>query len=752
MYGDHPQLSAYQTRFPGQYPEFSKLVQAQPLPTVVTNSPTAPPVAPATPVNSGTEHLSAIAITATNLGATDVEAEPPKPKPAQLTVGSTTSPLGGATGMIGDYKMIKRIGSGGFGEVWRAEAPGGVECAIKIIFRPIDHDEAQRELQSLELIKALRHPYLLATQRYQQMEDRLVIIMELADGSLRDRLKECRKNSPPGIPLPELIGYFREAAEALDYLHKQRVLHRDIKPDNILTLARHAKLADFGLARLTQASVATVSGSGTPAYMAPEVWRGKVSEHSDQYALAATWGELRLDRRLFTSRDMMEIMLDHIERTPELKPLSEAEQQVILRGLAKNAHNRFPSCMAFVEALEDALAPELGASGARRRGPATVPEGSLVSRPPTGPVTLPGTEAGGLVPVTNVHPATAPDGSVQQGAYGTSSTQPITLKPVMGRRSFLKLAALVALGSLIVSGGVVTMAKLRNKPDNGGGSGDQPAEVRDDVAPPTNCVPGAGAKVVTIQGVDLWDRINYILPDGTPIPFVLIPKKLPGDPPTFYMMVNKVSNELFEKVPGAAAPNSQWRKGGLANRVDVTDKDPRFPRLPVLRVTVDEANNFAKSLGGRLPSAFEWDKAAGLFDYKAEKKRGIRPTSRGPYLDANPEPTGPDAIAVNRVVQGPKEVGTATNDISRYGCHDMAGNGREFTRTLQLEDGREVPIPDPPDACLVLLRGKSYALPKPLVFSDLESDFQKESQPYKGDGSASPVTGFRVVIELNVIR
>src|SRR5439155_6659439 len=120
----------------------------------------------------------------------------------------------------------------------------------KIIFRPIDHDEAKRELESLEALKDLRHAFLLQVHAFWQFEDRLTIVMELADGSIRGLLKDCKQLGQNGIPLPQLLGYFHDAAEALDYLHRCRVLHRDVKPDNIMIFNTHAKVGDSALARV----------------------------------------------------------------------------------------------------------------------------------------------------------------------------------------------------------------------------------------------------------------------------------------------------------------------------------------------------------------------------------------------------------------------------------------------------------------------------------------------------------------------
>lgn len=318
-YGDRLPLTEYERLYPRQFPELQRLIQEHPVPEVRhAPSPPAPRM---------------------NAAATDAMT-----RREELRVG-------------GAYKPIALIGRGAFGEIWRAEAPGGVEVAIKVIYGAVAPAEAKRERQALELIKRLRHVYLLPLHAFWQTEDQLLIAMELADGSLRQRLNEV-KAGRLGLPVEEVLCYFAEAAEALDYLHSHHVLHRDIKPENLLLLGGHVKLADFGLARVLEESQRLVKASscGTPAYSAPEIfWRGKVGAHSDQYSLAATYVELRLGRPLFPSRTVYHLMHDHLQRAPDLAPLFEPEQQVLLRALAKEPEQRYGTCREFVRALAAAV-------------------------------------------------------------------------------------------------------------------------------------------------------------------------------------------------------------------------------------------------------------------------------------------------------------------------------------------------------------------------------------------------------------
>jgi serine/threonine protein kinase len=258
------------------------------------------------------------------------------------------------------YRLIKCLVMGFGGEVWRAEGPGGILVAIKIVKATLPGEAVPQEVSWLELIKGLCHPFLLTIQSSWVHEGRLFLVMELADGSLRDWLMQNKRASKSGIPLRDLLRYLCEAAAALDYLHAMDLVHRGVKPDSILLVGDHAKVAGLSHVQRMPLDRAAKTTSGTPAYMAPEVWTGAATANSDQYALACAYAELRLERLAFAGPDLMTLMRAHLQDAPDLAPLPPAEQAVLVRALAKNPDQRFASCQEFTWALTAAALPGAG--------------------------------------------------------------------------------------------------------------------------------------------------------------------------------------------------------------------------------------------------------------------------------------------------------------------------------------------------------------------------------------------------------
>lgn len=267
---------------------------------------------------------------------------------------------------IPGYRLIEPLGSGGFGEAWKCEAPGGIFKAIKFVFgnlNALDADgaRAEQELKALNRVKEVRHPFVLQMDRIEIVNGELVIVMELADKSLHDSLEESRSAGLVGVPRDTLLRYCRDAAEALDHMNEKHGLqHLDIKPRNLFLVSDRVKVADFGLVKhLERSGASGVMAGVTPLYAPPETFTGEISPHSDQYSLAIVYQELLTGHRPYNGKNARQLAQQHMHEAPDLRALPEGERPVVARALEKDPDKRFPNCLAFIRALYAARSPSL---------------------------------------------------------------------------------------------------------------------------------------------------------------------------------------------------------------------------------------------------------------------------------------------------------------------------------------------------------------------------------------------------------
>jgi hypothetical protein len=260
---------------------------------------------------------------------------------------------------IPGYRVQERIGAGGYGEVWRVEAPGGLTKAIKFVYGYLNDERASNELKALNRIREVRHPFLLSLERIEVVDGQLLIVTELADESLKDRFEACRTDGMTGIPRDELLQLLADAADALDFMRERHSLqHLDIKPENLLIMGGHIKVADFGLVKDVYATGASLMGGMTPVYASPEVFDGRPSRQSDQYGLAIVYQEMLTSALPFSGRTAAQLAKQHTSTPPRLTSLPDADQAIIAKALEKSPDDRFEGCRQLIESLRQGRPPQ----------------------------------------------------------------------------------------------------------------------------------------------------------------------------------------------------------------------------------------------------------------------------------------------------------------------------------------------------------------------------------------------------------
>jgi serine/threonine-protein kinase len=267
--------------------------------------------------------------------------------------------------MFAGYRIVRQLGAGGMGEVYLAQHPRlSRQDAIKILPAELtaDRDFAERFRREADLTASLWHPHIVGVHDRGEFNGRLWISMDFVDGTDAAHLLA----DSGAMPAVEVVAIVDAIADALDFAHQRGLLHRDVKPANILmtagTLKRRILLADFGIGREiahTSGLTATNMTVGTVNYAAPEQLMGEaIDGRADQYALGATAYHLLTGNPVFDHTNPAVVISRHLNAAPpplsDQRPDLAALDDVVTRALAKDPVDRFACCTDFAEALRAA--------------------------------------------------------------------------------------------------------------------------------------------------------------------------------------------------------------------------------------------------------------------------------------------------------------------------------------------------------------------------------------------------------------
>jgi serine/threonine protein kinase len=264
---------------------------------------------------------------------------------------------------LGQYQLLEQIGRGGTATVYKAYQPSlDRYVAVKVLpaYLALEPGFAARFEREARAVAKLDHPHILPVYDFGREGDLTYIVMKYVEaGALKERLGEP-------LDLKTALEIIAQVGEALDYAHQEGVVHRDVKPSNVLMdRGSWALLTDFGLAKVAEASVGltkTGVGVGTPAYMSPEQGQGiAVDGRSDVYSLGVMLYEMLTGRVPYEAETPMAVAIKHITAplpSPrEVNPdIPEPVEQVVLKALAKDPADRYQSVGQMLEALRQAVA------------------------------------------------------------------------------------------------------------------------------------------------------------------------------------------------------------------------------------------------------------------------------------------------------------------------------------------------------------------------------------------------------------
>lgn len=273
----------------------------------------------------------------------------------------------GGQRQLGNYRLQRHLASGGFADVYLGEHIYlGTQAAIKVLRSQMSSNEHEEFLAEARRAAALRHPHIISVLDFGIQNNVPYLVMDYAsNGTLRRRYPRSTR-----VPLPDIVRYVEQVASALQYAHQRKIVHRDVKPENMMIGASgDILLGDFGIAVAVHRpeTMTLQQVLGTYSYIAPEQASGRARPESDQYSLAAVVYEWICGSPPFTSDNPVMLIQQHMQNPPpsltaRMPGLARAIEEAVFKALAKDPGQRFPTVEAFSQAFRDAVYTSLRAS------------------------------------------------------------------------------------------------------------------------------------------------------------------------------------------------------------------------------------------------------------------------------------------------------------------------------------------------------------------------------------------------------
>jgi len=584
---------------------------------------------------------------------------------------------------LGRYHILEQLGEGGMATVYKAyDTRLETDVAVKVIrTENILPSTLERSLKRFEreakALARLTHPNIVKVTDYGEYEGKPYLVMPyLPGGTLKQKLEKP-------IPWQEAARLLLPIARALDFAHRQNMIHRDVKPSNILITADgEPMLTDFGIAKIldleeTQDLTGTGMGIGTPEYMAPEQWTGKTSTQSDQYALGVVLYEMLTGRKPYSADTPAAILLKQATE-PLPRPSQYAREmpakveKLLLKTLAKNPADRYTSMGDFAAALNSML------SGS----PLPVGEGAGVrsARPRERTLDTQST-------INQLEDVPAKDSSTPR----TRSTQTITPPTSSSLLRYwpLALIGILVVGALSISlfAALFPRPRATPAPETPAPVFTQPPVTEAPVATEasTEAPTRAPTQAPTANQDEITDPKGVtmrLVPAGE---FTMGSETYDDEKPihqvyldAYYMDKYEMTNALYETCVSAGVCDPPQQTSSYTHTSYYGDS--QYADYPVIYVDWNQATTYCEWRGARLPTEAEWEKAARGTDgrvYPWGNEWDVRSTRRLNFSDKN-DPTGASDTVADDGYADTAPVGSYPNGISPYGLYDMAGNVWEW--------------------------------------------------------------------------